>query len=142
MPSKQGLALLVRMYVLRSGIVVYTNGLAKLAVTEERLDYNLVDSLAQLDYLQTSSPQAYILSNKGIDVASRPVVRTEISSCWSPGSARGKKIHLWREYVVGKYREHESACGLCRLAIENITPHPSVQECPDCRRVVIINRTD
>jgi hypothetical protein len=134
MPTKQGLTLLVRMYALRSGVLVATNGTARLAATEERLDYNLVHALAQLDYLCTTSPNAYILSAKGIDLASHPAVRVELGSCWSPGNTHGKRIHHWREYAVGKYREYESACGISRLVVELVVPRPAMIECEACRQ--------
>jgi hypothetical protein len=136
MPTKQGLTLLVRMYALRSGIIVATNGTARLAETKERLDYDLVHALAQLDYLSTTSPNAYILSVKGIALASHPAVRVDLGSCWSPGNIHGKRIHHWREYAVGDWREYESACGISRLVVEIVALRPAMVECEACRKAV------
>lgn len=138
MPSKRGLALLVRMYVQQSSIRMYSNGLTRLASTNENLDYNLVLALAELDCLQSVGSHEYVLSPKGIEIASRPALRVEQASYWTPGSGRGKKTHFWREYsVADRYVEYESACGLSRLSLEVVeTPHPKVMTCRDCLRLV------
>ncbi len=135
MPDRKGLALLVRMFVMHS-VITYSPYGARLAATKERLKADLVLDLANLDCLESRGPNVYVLSQKGVEIASHPNPRVEISGVWRSSGARGKStVHYWREYLVnGVYKEYESACGIPRLHIVDREPSGSCSLCLECLR--------
>jgi hypothetical protein len=117
-PNKPGLALLVRMCVLKSGLHTDGRRLPYLTATGERLDSSLVLALVSLEYLTTNGPAFYELTPKGFEVGTRVAPRQQQRVVWAAGSHTGKKLHYWTEYtVLGKYTEYEAVCGQVSLSV-------------------------
>jgi hypothetical protein len=133
MPSKPGLALLVRLYILRTVIAISGNHRAHIAATGELVPYNLVIDLAYLDCLETRGPKTYTLTPKGVTISSHVSTRQETHAGWGSSAANSYHAHYWREYRVnGAYIEYESACGKPRLQTPIWRELESVQACQKC----------